>query len=98
MATDGVFGGGEATGTIVMAGIVTGAVGSVEKTEKGTMMVVTKPLMVTGTTSPEGPAYGVAGAPMVVMSVAAGCVTKTVVIEAPMMVVTTSAGSVTVTV
>jgi len=35
---------------------------------------------------------------MVVRSVAAGCVIKTVVMEAPMVVVTTAAGSVTVTV
>lgn len=42
VAVEGVFcGGGEATGLMVMGAIVTGTVGCAEKTEKGTMMVVT---------------------------------------------------------
>ena len=91
--------------TGVMGSRVRGVVGAAVKTEDGTMMVVAKPLIVTGTISPPGGRLAVApgGEADAVGSVsvtkAAGWVTVTVAPgPEPMVVVITAAGSVTNTV
>ena len=89
----------------VMGWRVRGVVGAAVKTEDGTMMVVAKPLIVTGTISPPGGALAVPAcggedaAGSVSVTKAAGWVIVTVSPGPdPIVAVTTAAGSVTKTV